>query len=353
MSVIRAVFLVSSALVLLIFSSPSTAQSFKPVGGLDCNGYSKVQKPLRPQDVCADFRSEYGQRGYDNGHYVGHDEPSVGFISTVSHSGNNLQWEITLPRERPLPATQSFENFVAFWFAMALCDPNSGFVRGPCIPDSDENNPNTAGSAFLEMQFFPPGEIGHFTPGAHGDRDGDDAPCFPGPTVAGCLGADVDFDGTSYLFDWPDGTRNNATSIAIRSVKGSGIGPLSAANGGHYERPYPIIHFETDVAASEATCQPDAVGCVVPPRGAKFYPFFALATELDDGGQGEGARSSSAISGAPASITLAKMRSMARRTCIGSSARRAVVRGAIRAFCDRVTRIDANTELRAVFIARS
>jgi hypothetical protein len=447
MSVIRAVFLVSSALVLLIFSPPSTAQLFKPVGGLDCNGYSKVQKPLRPQDVCADFRSEYGQRGYDNGHYVGHDEPSVGFISTVSHSGNNLQWEITLPRERPLPATQSFENFVAFWFAMALCDPNSGFVRGPCIPDSDENNPNTAGSAFLEMQFYPPGnppfitqiscdlthwcaslhinsletmdngklnpnctettnfaflqgdgiptgppgpnnlnaasvtpnsqtllmnqgdrlritikdvpgdfsggvltliedlstgqagymiasakngyqttdpntcagmnfsfhpefdtakfgnfvswaalqaninfamEIGHFTPGAHGDRDGDDAPCFPGPTVAGCLGADVDFDGTSYLFDWPDGTRNHATSIAIRSVKGSGIGPLSAVNGGHYERPYPIIHFETDVAASEATCQPDAVGCVVPPRGAKFYPFFALATELDDGGQDGG-----------------------------------------------------------------
>ena len=30
-------------------------------------------------------------------------------------------------------------------------------------------------------------EIGHFTPGANGDGDADDAPCFPGPTLAGCL----------------------------------------------------------------------------------------------------------------------------------------------------------------------
>ena len=241
MSVIRAVLLVSSALVLLIFSAPSTAQSFKPVGGLDCNGYSKVQKPLRPQDVCADFRSEYGQRGYDNGHYVGHDEPSAGFISTVSHSGNNLQWEITLPRERRLPATQSFENFVAFWFAMALCDPNSGFARGPCIADSDEHNPNTAGSAFLEMQFYPTGP----------------------PRPNNLNAASVTPNSQTLLMNQGDRLRIT----------------ISAANGGHDQLPYTIIDFETDVAASQATCQPDAVGCVIPPRGAKFYPFFALATE--------------------------------------------------------------------------
>ncbi len=71
----------------------------------------------------------------------GHDEPSMGFNSRVTHSGNNVQWEFTLPRERPVPATQSFENFITFWVSMALCDPNSGFVRGPCIPDSDKNDP--------------------------------------------------------------------------------------------------------------------------------------------------------------------------------------------------------------------
>jgi len=157
-------FLANAALSLLMFSPASPAQSFKPVGGLDCNGHSQIQKPLRPHDSCTDFFDQDGDRGYDNGHYVGHDEPSIGFISTAPHSGNNVQWEFTLPRERRVPATQSFENFIAFWFSMALCDPNSGFVRGPCIPDSDKNNPNRAGSAFLEMQFYPPGNPPFITP---------------------------------------------------------------------------------------------------------------------------------------------------------------------------------------------
>ena len=117
MSLVRGMLLVYAALSL--FSSPSPAQSFKSIGGLDCNGHSKIQRPLRPQDVCTDFHNSYGGRGYDNGHYVGHDEPSIGFISTAPHSGNNVQWEFTLPRERPLPATQSFENFIAFWFSWA------------------------------------------------------------------------------------------------------------------------------------------------------------------------------------------------------------------------------------------
>jgi hypothetical protein len=418
------------ALALALSSLAVRAQSIAPIGNLDCNGYSKIQRPLKAQQVCADFILGYDQRGYDNGHYVGHDEPDIRFISTTPHSGNNIQWQFTLPRERPPPATQSFENFTTFWFSMALCDPNS-FPNGACIPDSDQNNPNDAGSAILELQFYPPGffpvitqiscdkthwcaalnidsveltssgvnpncaepinfafiqkngvptgppgpgnansktitpnvqtllmnqsdqirvtikdtsaglltmvedlttkqtgfmvasalksfqntdpttcatktfsfhpeydtakfanfvvwatlqanvnfamEIGHFTPGAHGDGDADDAPCFSGPTLAGCIGADTDFDGTSYRRDWPDGTLANATSIAIRSVKGDGIGPLSfSANSGKYDQPFPIVQFETDVAGSEATCQPNGVGCVVPPRRARFYPFFAL-----------------------------------------------------------------------------
>ena len=108
------VALVAAALVLALSSPAARAQSFAPVGNLDCNGYSQIQQPLKTPLVCADFVADYDQRGYDNGHYIGHDEPSIGFISTASHSGNNVQWEFTLPRERPLPATQSFENFGAF-----------------------------------------------------------------------------------------------------------------------------------------------------------------------------------------------------------------------------------------------
>src|SRR2546423_11714313 len=74
------------------------------------------------------------------------------------------------------------------------------------------------------VNFSP--ELGHFTPGVHGDNDADDAPCFSGPTVPGCLdfakGGDIDFDGSSYRADWPDGTSNNATSLLIQTHHGIG-----------------------------------------------------------------------------------------------------------------------------------
>ena len=118
-------------------------------------------------------------------------------------------------------------------------------------------------------------EIGHFTPGVNGDNDADDAPCFPGPTLPGCInlatGGDTDFDGTSYLKDWPDGTKNNATSLSFTA-------PRSAANGSsHYQNQYPILQFQTDVLASESTCMPDGTGCTVPPQGANFYPFYSVS----------------------------------------------------------------------------
>ncbi len=406
-------------------------------GNLDCNGFSKLQKPLRQYIPCTDFFSvTEHERGYDNGHYIGHDEPSIGFISTAHHSGHNLRWDITLPVDRKLPAVQTFETYPTFWFSMALCDPNS-FPNGACKPDSDENNPSAAGSALLELQLYPPGfvtgiscdlahwcaalnidslevdssgelnpnctepvnfafiqrdgiptgppgpdtatdatfnpnahtllmnpgdhlritikdspvglfiriddlttgqfgfmnasaangfentdpntcaghkhdfhpefdtakfgnfvpwavlqanvnfsmEIGHFEVGAHGDRDSDDAPCFSGPLdlVPGCLGSDVDFDGPSYQADWPDGTTSHATSVAIRSVHGGGIGPISWSDGdGEYSQPYGIVHFQTTVSDSESSCQSDGTGCLVPPKQARFYPFYVLQQTGDD-----------------------------------------------------------------------
>src|SRR5262249_54487481 len=122
-------------------------------------------------------------------------------------------------------------------------------------------------------------EIGHFETGAHGDHDSDDAPCFTGPDdlIPGCLGADLDFDDTSYLAVWPDGTSGRATSGALRSGHGGGIGPISwSDSGGGYDQPFPIVHIQTTGPDSEQSCQPDGNGCVVPPRPAKFYPFYAL-----------------------------------------------------------------------------
>src|SRR2546425_4525703 len=63
-------------------SAHAANASFATHGSLDCNGYSKIQKPLRSHDVCTDFQGYDGSRGYDNGHYVGHDEPTVQFVSS-------------------------------------------------------------------------------------------------------------------------------------------------------------------------------------------------------------------------------------------------------------------------------
>jgi hypothetical protein len=126
-------------------------------------------------------------------------------------------------------------------------------------------------------------EIGHFEAL---DNDADDPPCFTGPGIAGCLGADFDFDGSSYQTGWPGSAKKASGSFQIGSVNGHGAGPLSISDGtGAYDQPYSIIQLETDVSSSESTCQPNGVGCVVPPVGAAFYPFYAFNT---NSGQGNG-----------------------------------------------------------------
>jgi len=94
-------------------------------------------------------------------YYVGHAEPTVEFFSTAPNSGSNMQWKIKLPATDPTPtqngsAVANFELFIADWIGLALCDPTSKPYQ-PCTAASDANNPATAGSAFLELQFYPPG----------------------------------------------------------------------------------------------------------------------------------------------------------------------------------------------------
>ena len=145
-------------------------------GELDCNGFSPVQKPLRTFN-CTDIRgfagvnnqNAWSNRFYDNKHYIGHDEPDTTFLSTKAGSGSNVSWHLTLgkdPKARPTGTTPGkdvshwFELTPAPWLSMALCDSNS-YPQLPCTPHSDANAPKArypgAGSAFMEMQFYPPG----------------------------------------------------------------------------------------------------------------------------------------------------------------------------------------------------
>jgi len=115
--------------------------------------------------------------GY-GGAYTGHDEPSLLFYSGAAGSGNSSFYTLQLPSDpKVLPnqsgtaGTWNFQLHPAFWLGMALCDNQSApeFTNAPCTPDSDTNifdgtDPTAAnyigkhpGTAFLELQFYPPG----------------------------------------------------------------------------------------------------------------------------------------------------------------------------------------------------
>jgi hypothetical protein len=140
-------------------------------GEIDCNGLSPIQQPVRVTLPCADPVGHGGYRFTDNRHYIGHDEPDVRFISTQPGSGDNVTWTERLgsdPSSLPTVShpggdvTHWFELSVAPWFSMALCDPKSD-PQIACTPESDTNAPQSVGrfpgggSAFLELQFYPPG----------------------------------------------------------------------------------------------------------------------------------------------------------------------------------------------------
>jgi hypothetical protein len=107
---------------------------------------------------------------FGEGVYVGHDEPSTLFYSNIPGSGNQMRYDVTLPQDPPpsnpmkVGKSYNFELHPAFWFGMAMCDTQSFPEQVPyCTPDSDKNivdpalSPKHPGTAFMEMQFYPPG----------------------------------------------------------------------------------------------------------------------------------------------------------------------------------------------------
>jgi hypothetical protein len=144
----------------------------KTTNELDCNGWSNAYSSVKQAErgLCTDpiqIRNGKASRFVDNGWYVGHDEPSVKFISSQPGSGNNMTYFMKLPVNPPRQPTASGsvtdygELSIAPWFGLPICDPLS-YPQNACKPDSDSNlgsisNPNDAGSAFLELQLYPPG----------------------------------------------------------------------------------------------------------------------------------------------------------------------------------------------------
>jgi hypothetical protein len=113
------------------------------------------------------------------GKYSGHDEPSVLFYSNKPGSGNSSTYFLRIPKDPPVKPKQdgtggtwNFQLHPAFWFGMALCDSQSDpNFTNVCNPDTDANifdnaDPTAAdfvgkhpGTAFMELQFYPPGWV--------------------------------------------------------------------------------------------------------------------------------------------------------------------------------------------------
>jgi len=142
------------------------------VNELDCNGWSGKYGTVRKLagNLCTDpikIAGGKASRFIDNGWYIGHDEPSVKFISKAPGSGNTFTYLTKIPvdpAKAPTPSgsvTNYGQLSIAPWFGLPMCDPKS-YPQKPCKPDSDTNSgsisdPNAAGSAFMELQLYPPG----------------------------------------------------------------------------------------------------------------------------------------------------------------------------------------------------
>ena len=124
-----------------------------------------------------------------------------------------------------------------------------------------------------------------------GGSDGDEAPCFSAASslkvrIGGCLGTDVDFDGINYQRTWPGTFSNAAQDAKVHSTPIRFTSPLfnGASNYDRvaFEADLPRIEFATNPPCQRHISNPadpsPGSGCVSPPTGASFYPFYSTAS---------------------------------------------------------------------------
>ena len=167
---------VASALALAVYAVPvgGASAASSPAYGKDALSSSLCTSQF---SVCADPFDEV------NGKYVGHDEPSLEFKSSVAGSGNDMTYVVTMPQDPAVQpnasgaggTTWNFELRPTFWFGLTMCDSESApeFTKS-CPPDTDANNlvgsnPSAPdyigkhpGTAYMELQFYPPGYVEQF-----------------------------------------------------------------------------------------------------------------------------------------------------------------------------------------------
>jgi hypothetical protein len=98
-------------------STGRVASSQSSIRGVDCSSQKSLCVEVHDSDEVF-------------GHYVGHDEPSLLFDSTLPGSGNQMRYSGILPKE-PAPSnvpgqrSYDFNLYATFWFGMAMCATQS------------------------------------------------------------------------------------------------------------------------------------------------------------------------------------------------------------------------------------
>lgn len=134
-------------------------------------------------------------------------------------------------------------------------------------------------------------------PPTNKNPNGDDQFCQAGDSSAlikipGCLASNSDFDGASYLFDWP-GSNTNQTANSLLAPEPLMFSSATFGGGSQFNQ----VGFESNLSRIEdvgsvddsvrVPCQRHIAnpadphpgkGCVKPPPGAFFYPFFSTTT---------------------------------------------------------------------------
>jgi hypothetical protein len=158
--------------VLLLLAAVGLVLAIGPAAPAGTDDYG-VPNCSQGRITCTEVADSIGQHGT----YTGHDEPSLLFYSDTPGSGNSNQYSLRLPTDpKVMPnqagtaGTWNFQLHPAFWVGMAMCDTESApeFTK-TCAADTnanikDDSNPASpnyigrhAGTAFMEMQFYPPG----------------------------------------------------------------------------------------------------------------------------------------------------------------------------------------------------
>ncbi len=172
----RSLAALAAAVLVAALATPAMARTTTKLRSAASSSSDAARRLLcnEGDPICAETADAIGYEG----HYTGHDEPSTLFYANSPGAGNNSAYRLVIPKDPPTLPNQSgtagtfnFQNRIAFWFGMALCDNQSApeFTNAPCTPDSDSNIFDGAdptkpdyigrhpGTAFLEVQFYPPG----------------------------------------------------------------------------------------------------------------------------------------------------------------------------------------------------